>query len=267
MPRIALAISYNGRHFHGWQAQREDIPTVQRELTHAVSMIANEPVALHCAGRTDTGVHATKQIVHFDTTVTRPDKAWVRGTNASLSDNVSVFWAGQTPDDFHARHSARSRQYLYLIQNESVRSALMPEYLTQVRPDLDVQAMHLAAQSFAGEHDFTSVRASSCQSKTPVRQITSIAVKRQGTLVSISITANAFLHHMVRNIAGVLIDVGSGEREVTWVAALLAARDRTQSSVTAPPNGLYLVDVDYPNHFGLPSGEKLPHFLQFFRGH
>ena len=264
MPRIALAINYNGSHFHGWQAQRENIPTVQKALTRAVSIIADEAVVLHCAGRTDTGVHATKQVVHFDTTAIRPEKAWVMGSNANLNDHVSVFWAGQTPDDFDARHSADSRQYLYLIHNGPVRSALMPEYLTTERRKLDVDAMHRAAQTFIGEQDFTSVRAASCQSKTAIRHVTSIDVQQQGNLIAIRITANAFLHHMVRNIAGVLIDVGVGEREISWVADLLAAKDRTKSSVTAPPNGLFLIDVGYPNRYGVLRGEQLPHFLQFF---
>jgi tRNA pseudouridine38-40 synthase len=264
MTRIALVIAYNGSHFHGWQLQEASISTVQQTLMKAIARIADHPVILHCAGRTDTGVHATKQIVHFDTEVSRPDRAWVMGTNTHLDENVSVHWASTVDPSFDARHSATARQYLYLIHNQRVRSSLMPDYLTRERRPLDADAMHEAAQRLLGENDFSSFRASNCQSLTPMRKMTALSVKRYGDIVAIRVTANAFLHHMVRNIAGVLMDIGAGERPLDWPTELLQAKDRTLASVTALPNGLFLIDVEYPAKFGLPQGPALPHVLQTF---
>ena len=262
MSRTALAVSYNGRAYHGWQYQGETIATVQQYLTRAVSTVADHGVTLYCAGRTDTGVHATKQIVHFDCDKPRPDKAWVMGVNAHLPDDIAVHWAGPVSDDFDARRSATARRYLYLIHNASVRSALMADSLTHEHRPLDAGSMHDAAQCLPGERDFSSFRAANCQSVSPMRHVMSVSVRRAGDLVMIDITANAFLHHMVRNIAGVLMDVGAGFRPPEWVAELLEARDRTLASVTAPPNGLYLVDVHYPAEAGLPAGICLPHLFQ-----
>jgi tRNA pseudouridine38-40 synthase len=263
MPRTALIVAYNGQAFHGWQYQSENIPTVQRDLTRALSIVADRDVVIHCAGRTDTGVHATKQVVHFDCAVDRPNKAWVMGVNAHLDDDVSVEWAGQVADDFDARRTAIARHYLYLVHNNQIRSALMPEYLTRERRVLDEKTMDEAAQSFVGEADFSSFRAANCQSNSPMRNVMSIGVKRYNDIVVIDIKANAFLHHMVRNIAGTLLDVGSGRKPVTWVAELMSKKDRTLAGMTASPNGLFLVDVDYPTGAGIPRSSRLPHFLQF----
>jgi len=263
MPRTALIVAYNGQAFHGWQYQSENIPTVQRDLTRALSIVADRDVVIHCAGRTDTGVHATKQVVHFDCAVDRPNKAWVMGVNAHLDDDVSVEWAGQVADDFDARRTAIARHYLYLVHNNQIRSALMPEYLTRERRVLDEKTMDEAAQSFVGEADFSSFRASNCQSNSPMRNVMSIGVKRYNDIVVIDIKANAFLHHMVRNIAGTLLDVGSGRKPVTWVAELMSKKDRALAGMTASPNGLFLVDVDYPTGAGIPRSFRLPHFLQF----
>jgi tRNA pseudouridine38-40 synthase len=263
MPRTALIVAYNGQAFHGWQYQSENIPTVQRDLTRALSIVADRDVVIHCAGRTDTGVHATKQVVHFDCAVDRPNKAWVMGVNAHLDDDVSVEWAGQVADDFDARRTAIARHYLYLVHNNQIRSALMPEYLTRERRVLDEKTMDEAAQSFVGEADFSSFRAANCQSNSPMRNVMSIGVKRYNDIVVIDIKANAFLHHMVRNIAGTLLDVGSGRKPVTWVAELMSKKDRTLAGMTASPNGLFLVDVDYPTGAGIPRSFRLPHFLQF----
>ena len=265
MPRTALVVSYNGHAYHGWQYQGETIPSVQRELTRAVAAVADTDVTLYCAGRTDTGVHATKQVVHFDCPVSRPSKAWTMGCNAHLPDDISVDWAGPVADTFDARRTAFARQYHYLIFNRRVRSALMPEYLTREHRALDESRMHEAAQMLLGENDFSSFRAANCQSVSPMRFLSRIEVTRHDELVMIDVTANAFLHHMVRNIAGVLMDVGAGDRPVNWVGELLAARDRTQGGITAPPNGLFLVDVHYPNEAGIPPGPCLPHFLQLLR--
>jgi tRNA pseudouridine38-40 synthase len=262
LPRIALIVAYSGRKFHGWQSQSEQIATIQRDLTRAVSTVADSSVVLHSAGRTDTGVHASKQVVHFDSPHVRPDKAWVLGVNAHLGDEISVEWSGMVADDFDARHSATARRYLYLIYNNSVRSALMPGYLTQEHRHLNESGMHDAAQALLGENDFSSFRAASCQSRTPMRYVSEVNVLRRQDLVMIDITANAFLHHMVRNIAGVLMDVGAGNRSVSWVGELLSLRDRTRGGVTAAPEGLYLIDVHYPDECGIPADARLPHFLQ-----
>ena len=263
MPRTALIVAYNGQAFHGWQYQSENIPTVQRDLTRALSIVADRDVVIHCAGRTDTGVHATKQVVHFDCAVDRPNKAWVMGVNAHLDDDVSVEWAGQVADDFDARRTAIARHYLYLVHNNQIRSALMPQYLTRERRVLDEKAMDEAAQSFVGEADFSSFRAANCQSNSPMRNVMSVGVKRYNDIVAIDIKANAFLHHMVRNIAGTLLDVGSGGKPVTWIAELMSKKDRRLAGMTAAPNGLFLVDVDYPAGAGIPRSSRLPHFLQF----
>lgn len=263
MPRTALIVAYNGKSFHGWQYQSEKIPTVQRDLTRALGQVADRDVVVHCAGRTDTGVHATKQVIHFDCAVDRPNKAWVMGVNAHLGDDVSVEWAGQVADDFDARRTASARHYLYLVHNNRIRSALMPEYLTRERRVLDEKAMHDAAQSFIGEADFSSFRAANCQSNSPMRNVMSVGVKRYNDVVAIDIKANAFLHHMVRNIVGTLLDIGSGEKPISWIAELMSKKDRALAGITAPPNGLFLVNVDYPTGAGIPISARLPHFLQF----
>ncbi len=263
MPRTALIVVYNGQAFHGWQYQSEQIPTVQGELARAVSTVADRDVVLHCAGRTDTGVHATKQVVHFDCAAERPNKAWVMGVNAHLGDNISVEWAGQVEEDFDARRTATARHYLYLVHNNRIRSALMPEYLTRERRVLNEKAMHEAAQSLLGEADFSSFRAANCQSNSPMRHVMHAGVTRYNDIVAIDIKANAFLHHMVRNIAGTLLDIGAGAKPVGWVAELMAKKDRNLAGITAAPNGLFLVDVEYPAGTGIPRAPRLPHFLQF----
>lgn len=261
MTRIALGISYNGADYHGWQYQGGELATVQEQVQKALSSVADHLVAVTCAGRTDAGVHATNQVVHFESDALRQLKAWVMGSNAQLPDSISVAWAREVSDSFDARHSATARRYLYLINNNNVRSALMPELVTRENRSLDAQRMHDAAQCLVGENDFSSFRAANCQSRTPMRNIHHLRVIRAGELVIIDVAANAFLHHMVRNIAGVLIDVGTGGKPVSWTRELLSLRDRSRAGVTAPANGLFLIQVDYPAIHGLPSGPQLPHFL------
>ncbi|MEJ6685383.1 MAG: tRNA pseudouridine(38-40) synthase TruA [SAR86 cluster bacterium] len=260
MSRIVLGLSYSGAQFHGWQAQREG-NTVQQTLEAALSKIADHEVRVICAGRTDTGVHATRQIVHFDTSVIRPEKAWVLGTNAHLADSVAVSWSRIVDETFSARFSATARRYLYCIHNTAVRSAIGAGLFTREHRPLDTAKMHQAAQALLGEHDFSAYRASKCQSKTPLRNIHEITVSRRGEMVLVNINAKAFLHHMVRTSAGVLMNIGAGERAVDWSAELLEGRDRTVGAMTAPPHGLYLVDVVYPDTFELPQGPKIPHFF------
>lgn len=258
--RIALGVEYDGSRYCGWQMQAHGTRTVQREIEKALSVVADHRVQVVCAGRTDTGVHATGQVVHFDTTAQRQLKAWVMGVNTQLPDDVCVHWARPVSDEFSARFSATMRRYRYVIQQRTARPALYSHRVTWVYEKLDTAAMHDAAQALLGENDFSSFRSSACQSEHAMRFVESIAVTAGGAFVYIDISANAFLHHMVRNIAGSLIKVGSGERPVSWMAELLALKDRTRAGPTAPPGGLYLVAVQYPDEYALPESGFRPRF-------
>jgi len=251
--RIACRVEYNGSRYSGWQAQPHlDVQTVQTTLEAALAVVAATPVRVHCAGRTDTGVHGFCQVVHFDAPVTRSAKAWVLGGNGNLPYDVRLHWAMAVPAEFHARFSAQARRYRYVIANTPVRPALLGGQVTWQRQPLDTQLMHREAQCLLGEQDFTAFRAAACQSTSPMRDVRAVTVSRAGDLVVIDITANAFVHHMVRNIAGSLMAVGSGRRPEGWLVQLLAGRDRTVAAETAAPHGLYLVDVEYAPAFGLP---------------
>ncbi len=260
--RVALCLSYNGSAYHGWQSQKCGLPTVQKYLQEAVSRVANHPVALVCAGRTDKGVHGAYQVVHFDTQARRSERAWVFGCNANLPKDISVSWAGTVQEDFHARFSASSRRYHYVIYNHPVRPAIFYNELSWCHDPLDAHLMHQAAQCLVGEHDFSSFRAVGCQSRSPFRNIEYLNVQRYGHVLVMDIKGNAFLHHMVRNIAGVLMEIGKQRKPVSWCADVLAARDRTQGGVTAQPNGLFLTHVDYPESFGLPSSQGAPSIIR-----
>jgi tRNA pseudouridine38-40 synthase len=260
--RIAMALEYQGRAYRGWQSQTKPwVATVQDALQDAISAIAATPVTVICAGRTDAGVHATYQLVHFDAPVVRSLKAWVAGVNAKLPKDVAVQWAKCVPSDFHARFSATARRYRYIILNQARRSAHLVNGLTLVDHPLDADLMHQEAQVLLGEHDFSAFRASSCQSKSARRNIHFANVTRRGRYIVLDIGGNAFLHHMVRNIAGVLIAVGSGQMPAGWTQRVLASRDRNQGGVTAKPDGLYLVDVIYPPDFNLPKSLMGPDFV------
>lgn len=248
--RIALMVEYDGSQYYGWQAQT-GLRTVQQALESAIGKVADETVSVVCAGRTDTGVHATSQIIHFDSEKERTIRSWIHGTNAFLPKDVCVKWGKEMPSDFHARYSAESRRYRYVIYNAALRPALFRSNVTWQYRQLDHRLMHQASQHLLGEQDFTSFRSVECQSKTPMRNIHRIQVMRTGDLVMIEISANAFLHHMVRNIAGVLMAVGSGRRPVRWVQEVLWAKDRKLGAETAPPYGLYLVEVVYPKLYGV----------------
>lgn len=258
--RIALGIEYDGTAFYGWQRQRE-VNSVQQELETALSKVANHRVELSCAGRTDAGVHATGQVVHFDTTAERDDKAWVMGTNAQLPDAIAVRWAKRVPDDFHARFSATARRYRYIIYNHKYRPAILRSGLSHYHQQLNVELMQQAAPYLLGEQDFTSFRAVQCQSHSPNRNIHHLHIARQGDYIVLDIKANAFLHHMVRNITGSLLEVGMQNRPPQWIAELLAAKDRNLAAATAKAGGLYLVEVDYPAHFDLPGVASGPLFI------
>jgi tRNA pseudouridine38-40 synthase len=256
--RIALGIEYDGRAYKGWQRQRHDVRTVQAELEAALSRVAAHPVRVVCAGRTDTGVHAVGQVVHFDTEAVRSPRNWVLGANVNLPDDIAVSWAQPIDDDFHARYAAESRSYRYLILNRPTRSSLLAGRATWIHRPLDASLMHGAGQCLIGTHDFSSYRAIGCQAKSPVRTLHSLVVRRDGELIDLRVHANAFLHHMIRNIAGVLMSIGRGEREPGWAAEVLAYRDRTLGGVTAPPDGLYFEQVWYPRRFAVPTPPPVP---------
>lgn len=255
--RIALGVEYDGRGFSGWERQRAR-RTVQGEVERALSRVAAEPVTVVCAGRTDAGVHAWGQVIHLDTRAVRPDHAWVLGGNANLPADVSLLWAVAVDGAFHARFSARSRRYRYLILNRRARSALHAGRVTWDYRPLDVERMAAAAAHLVGEHDFSAYRAQGCQARSPVRTVHRLTVARHGDLVAIEVEANAFLHHMVRNIAGVLMAVGSGREEPGWAREVLTGRDRNRGGVTAPPDGLYLTAVRYGEEFPLPRVLPVP---------
>lgn len=250
--RIALGIEYDGSAYHGWQTQQPGVPTVQQTLEQALSKVANQPVQVVCAGRTDRGVHGFGQVVHFDTEAQRGMHNWLMGTNVNLPPDINLTWAQPVPDDFHARFSATGRRYRYLILNRPSRSALLHKRATWIHAPLDAEAMHRAGQGLLGEHDFSSYRAIGCQAKHPVRTLESLQVTRHGDLIELAVAANAFLHHMVRNIAGVLLAVGRGEQDEDYPSRVLEHRDRTKGGVTAPPDGLYFAGVRYPDEFAIP---------------
>ena len=261
MQRVAMAVEYNGAEFHGFQTQPNGVSTVQQALEVALSTIAAEPVTLVCAGRTDAGVHATAQIIHFDTLAQRPERAWALGTRAHLPPSVAVRWAKNVTPQFHARFSAHARTYRYLLSDRESYSSLTHDRVTWSNRRLDVDRMREGAACLVGEHDFTSFRASQCQARSPVRKINHLHIVRRGDLIVLEVQANAFLHHMVRNIVGVLIAVGVGDVPPSWVAEVLAAKNRSAGGVTARPFGLYLVSVGYPEHFALPEISPGPLFL------
>lgn len=258
--RIALGVEYDGAAFYGWQCQQTVI-SVQQRVEEALTKIANHPVKVVCAGRTDAGVHATGQVVHFDTDSERHRSAWTLGINRFLPETVSIRWAKITSDDFHARFSATARRYRYIIYNHNLRNSILAKGVTTFHAKLNHELMHEAAQYLVGRQDFSAFRAVNCQANTPVRDLSHITVSRQGDYVILDVKANAFLHHMVRNIMGSLLLIGCGEKPIEWIKTVLAGKDRTKAGATAKPNGLYLVNVSYPEVFDLPSQPLGPLFL------
>lgn len=260
--RVALGVDYSGGRYRGFQRQTGTVKSIQGELEAALTKVAGGvPVTVVCAGRTDAGVHACGQVVHFDTQAERPLHAWIMGANMYLPSDISVTWAQVMPAHFHARFSATARRYRYVIYNDPIRPAHLGSEVTWNHRALDASLMRQAAAAFIGTHDFTSFRASQCQAKSPIKTVHHLDVIEHGRYIVLDIRANAFLHHMVRNIAGVLMAIGAGERPVEWAAAALASRDRREAGVTAHPHGLYLVQVEYPDEFVLPRRYIGPHFL------
>ncbi len=257
--RLAMGIEYDGRRYAGWQTQRH-APSVQAALERALSGVADQPVNVTCAGRTDAGVHALGQVVHFDTPALRPLHGWLLGTTSALPDDIAVTWVRKVPDSFSARYSAVARSYRYVILSRPTRPGLLQGRVAWTWKKLDAEPMQEAAQTLVGEHDFSSFRAIGCQARHAVREVTLIAIRQEAPFIYLDVTANAFLHHMVRNIAGVLMAIGSGDHPPSWAEQVLRARDRARGGVTAPAAGLYLVAVDYPGEFGLPSPPAPPVF-------
>jgi tRNA pseudouridine38-40 synthase len=255
--RIALGLEYDGAPFCGWQHQPSGC-AVQDHLERALAGFANGAIATVAAGRTDAGVHARAQVVHFDTTAVRDGNSWVRGPNAALPGAIRVVWARQVPDAFHARHSARSRTYHYVLLDDAVAPGLLKSKVGWFHRPLDVPAMQEAAGALLGERDFSAFRDAQCQARTPVRILHEARVERRGNLVLITIRANAFLHHMVRNIVGSLVYVGAGRQPVAWIAELLEGRDRRLAAPTFAPDGLYLGAIDYDQVFGIPDFRPNP---------
>ncbi len=257
--RYAACVEYDGAPFSGWQRQ-DGTPTVQGAVEQALSFVADHPVSVVCAGRTDAGVHATGQVVHFSTPAERSEFGWLRGTNSRLPGGVAVHWIQAVDDDFHARFKARRRCYRYVIANQRVKPALLRQQVSWDYRALDADRMALAAGSLLGRHDFSAFRAAACQSRSPVKTLHRIEVRRQERFICIDLEADGFLHHMVRNIAGVLMTIGAGEQDVSWCRQVLEARDRAKGGVTAPAAGLYLTGVRYDDLYALPQTPPAPCF-------
>lgn len=251
MVRMALGVAYDGSHWNGWQTQPHR-NTVQDTLQAALSRFVAQPVSVTCAGRTDTGVHALSQVVHLDVNVSRRLESWVRGVNALLPASIAVQWACAVPDTFHARFSAMSRTYVYVVRNTRVRSPILDARVGWVHQEIQLEPMRQAAEKLLGEHDFSAFRSSQCQAHSPVRTLSALNISRQGEFFFFQFQANAFLHHMVRNIMGTLLYVGRGKNSPEWVVELLARRDRRLSAPTFSASGLYFSQVQYPNDFALP---------------
>ena len=249
--RIAIGLEYDGTAYNGWQRQRTG-DGVQQAVEEAVSEVADETVDVVCAGRTDTGVHAAGQVAHFDTQSERSPRGWLLGANSNLPDDICVTWVKPVDDDFHARFSATARSYRYVILNRLVRSALYRQRAWWLYETLDEQRMHSAAQALVGEHDFSAYRAAGCQASTAIREVSSITVERNEDWITLEVTANAFLQHMVRNIMGTLVAIGRGDQSEDWAASVLESGDRTQGGAAAPPHGLTLIRVEYPEVHEIP---------------
>lgn len=249
--KIAIGIEYDGSGFHGWQCQPFGC-TIQDEIEAAVSVIAGNKTSISAAGRTDKGVHALHQVAHFDVDVERPLQAWVRGVNSHLPQGIVVLWAKPVQDEFHARFSAISRRYRYLLLNRPVRPGVMSSKVGWCHQHLDIDSMNEGASHLIGEHDFSAFRAAECQANSPVRDLREIRIERHGDLIIFDISANAFLHHMVRNIVGSLVFVGKGKYGSAWISELLKAKDRSQAAPTFSPCGLYLAEVAYDAQWALP---------------
>ncbi len=258
--RIALGIEYNGSAYCGWQVQPDE-RSVQGEVERSLSLIADDPIKVTCAGRTDSGVHAFCQVVHFDTDSDRPINAWVRGANSHLDEDVSILWAKQVGDDFHARFSAVRRSYSYFLINRPQRPGLLANRVGWFHDQLNLSGMLEAANSLLGENDFSAFRAAECQAKSPVRVMDNVSIDQQQDIFRFHFVANAFLHHMIRNIVGALVYVGSGRKPVDWIQILIESKDRSLGAPTFSASGLYLDSVEYGAQWGIPEGASLSRLI------
>jgi len=257
--RYAAIVEYDGSRFNGWQIQPH-APSVQANVEAALAHVADEPIRVHTAGRTDTGVHAVGQVIHFDTEKLRSNYGWLRGANTKLPDSIAIKWIKPVDDDFHARFGAKSRSYRYILNTRKIPLGILADYVSRYPLDLDLDAMRSAVQSLIGTHDFSAYRASGCQSMDPVKTMYSIEINQHKDWIWLDICGNGFLQHMVRNIVGVLLKIGTGEREVSWAAEVLDSKDRKQGGVTAKPNGLFFVEARYEKRFALPESITAPEF-------
>lgn len=255
--RIALGVEYNGTHFAGWQVQPEQ-RTIQGCLELALGVVANHPVKTVAAGRTDSGVHALQQVAHFETAVERDERNWILGLNTNLPDDINITWAKPVANDFSARFSALNRSYRYVILNRVSRSAIHKDKMWWLFSPLDVERMQSAADLLVGHHDFSAFRAKLCQAHSPVKTVEHIQVTRRGDLIAIDVKAQSFLHHMVRNLVGVLVPIGEGRKPVEWAKQVLEGRDRSHGGITSPPQGLYFMNVEYPKEYLLPTVSAFP---------
>ena len=245
--KIALGVEYMGSKFHGWQLQKSGIRTVQQVVEKALSNVANHPIRVFCSGRTDAGVHAIEQVIHFETTANRDDKAWLFGGNINLPHDVNFIWVKRVDENFHARFDAYARRYYYKIHNAPIRSALLAKHALWEPRILDVQAMEKASQYLLGKHDFSAFRSSLCQAKSPVKTIEFINLSKKNDEILLDIKANAFLHHMVRNIVGTLLQVGRGAKPTEWVEEVLNSKNRIYAGATTQARGLYFAKAFYKN--------------------
>lgn len=259
--RFALGIDYEGTHYRGWQTQQEGVPSIQSTIEDVLSRIADHPVIIHAAGRTDAGVHASGMVAHFDTHAIRGHKSWLLGSNTWLPKDIALRWIHPVSEDFHARFKAVARRYRYIIFNSGQRSSQLAGKVTWHYHPLNFDRMKIAASYLVGQHNFNSFRAVGCQSRNPNRHVHFLNLTKRGSLIILDIQADGFLHHMVRNIAGVLMAIGEGKAEPEWVQALLQVQDRTQGGVTASGSGLYFVDALYPPEFELPKEPLGPLWL------
>ena len=261
MQRFAIGIEFSGIRYRGWQTQQAGVRSIQETLEKVLSKIADEPITLHGAGRTDAGVHATNMVAHFDTTAIRPERGWLMGANSQLPKDIAIQWILPMDQDFHARFKAQARRYRYVIYQSPQRPALLHKQVTHAYYPLDVAPMIEAAKKFEGTHNFESFRAASCQSKQPVRHVKHCRLTQHGAFLVLDIQADGFLHHMVRNIAGCLLEIGQGLYAVDHIDQIFAAQDRKAAGITAPPDGLYFIHADYPEQFNLPQRPLGPLWL------
>ncbi|AOA57209.1 tRNA pseudouridine(38-40) synthase TruA [Acinetobacter larvae] len=261
MQRFAIGIEFCGTRYRGWQTQQAGVRSIQQTIETVLSKIADEPISLHGAGRTDAGVHATNMVAHFDTQAIRPERGWIMGANSQLPKDIAIQWIQAMDQDFHARFKAQARRYRYVVYHSPRRPALLYKQVTHAYYPLNVEKMIAAAKKFEGTHNFESFRAAACQSNQPVRHVKHCRLIQHGPFLILDIQADGFLHHMVRNIMGCLLEIGQECYDIAHIDEIFAAQDRKAAGITAPPDGLYFIHADYPAQFNLPHIPLGPQWL------